>query len=68
MNEERIIELETRLTYQEEYIRSLNDTVVTLQQQLNDVITLCESLGEKLKYLDTSQQTDDSIDQVPPHY
>lgn len=68
MDEQRIIELETRITYQEDYIRSLSQTVATLQQQVDDLGRVCDLLAEKLSGMQDSLRGESGVDERPPHY
>ena len=66
--ENRIIELETKLAYQEDTIEELNQ-IVTKQQEELAVLTLAvQKLHEQVKQMTPSNLV--SIDQEapPPHY
>lgn len=69
MDEQRIIELETRLAYQEQTLSDLNDAVAGQQQQLSRVEHLIESLKDRVAVI--AESLSDSTgqqDQRPPHY
>lgn len=69
MNEEdRFIDLETRLSYQDEALRSLSDTVARQQKQIDQLGTLCRQLLERLKSQGEPGEKNTSADEVPPHY
>ncbi len=51
MDEERIIELETKLSFQEEHLQALNDVVVAMQKQVDGVELLCDRMRDKLDAL-----------------
>lgn len=68
--ENRIIELEIRLTLQDELVGSLNDTVAKMQDALD-----LQQAQLRLLYNKIQQQSDDERNQpyslaneVPPHY
>lgn len=70
MNEERIIELEIKLAYQEDLLQSLNQVVAEQQIQLGKLEETCKLLHDKLKSL--AQSLSDApgtpADERPPHY
>lgn len=69
MNEEdRFIDLETRLSYQDEALRSLSDTVARQQKQIDQLGTLCRQLLERLKSQGEPGEKNTPADEVPPHY
>lgn len=68
MNENRLVEIETKIAFQENTIKDLSDTVYDQQKQI-------DTLHETLKHL-IGQIKDSSIissgrnvkDEKPPHY
>jgi len=65
---DRIIELETKLAFQEDTISQLNEVVCRQQNQLDELIQKCETLTSSTKIL-TDKLTDEDDDGVkPPHY
>ncbi len=68
MNEDRLVEIETKITFQENTIKDLSDTVYNQQKQID---ALCETLKQLI-----DQIKDSSIispggnlkDEKPPHY
>ena len=68
MNEDRLVEIETKIAFQENTIKDLSDTVYNQQKQIN-------TLNETLKHL-IDQIEESSIisfgrnlkDEKPPHY
>ena len=68
MNEDRLVEIETKITFQENTIKDLNDTVYNQQKQI-------DTLNETLKHI-VDQIKDSSIistgrnlkNEIPPHY
>lgn len=67
MDEERLIELETRFAYQEETLRVLNDIVTRQQQQIDQLQQLCRQLIDRVARVGDSIKTTPA-DEVPPHY
>ncbi len=68
MNEDRLIELETKLAYQEETIHVLNDMVTQLQAEVSDLQRLCRSLGERVLQISDGGSKTSLLDEIPPHY
>lgn len=67
-NEERFIDVETRLSYQDEALRSLSDTVVRQQKQIDQLETLCRQLLERVRSQGEPAFKHSAADEVPPHY
>lgn len=69
MDEQRIIELETRLAYQEHTLAELNDIVTDQQQQLTKLGRLVESLTSRLTAMaDAMPGSSTPQNERPPHY
>jgi len=68
MQEDRIIELEIKIAYQEDLIQELNKIVVQHQQQISRLEMACKLLNERIRSLSNVVNAEDSIDQPPPHY
>ncbi len=66
MSEKRLIELETRLMYQEQTIQELNDALASQQQQLDRLEATCRKLIESVRAAVRSQG--DLPHEKPPHY
>ena len=46
MTEERLVNIEAKITFQEDLIEELNKTVYQQQQKLDRLEAICESLAE----------------------
>lgn len=68
MNEDRFIDLETRLSYTDEALRSLSDTVARQQKQIDQLGSLSRQLLERLKSQGEPGEKTTPADEVPPHY
>jgi SlyX protein len=70
MNDERIIELEIKLAYQEDLLQTLNNIVGEQQQQIQRLEKTCQMLYERMKSLSSENRGNNGgiIDEVPPHY
>ena len=66
--EERIIELETRLAFQEEGIQTLNQALHDQQQLIDELQRELHELRERFKAFSTSPLEAGDIEPPPPHY
>jgi|TARA_Y100000994_G_scaffold200387_1_gene170824 SlyX protein len=64
--EDRIIELETKLVYQEDTLQTLNDIVVEQQQRVLILEEGFKALVTRISALDSSN--DSTVEEIPPHY
>lgn len=68
MDEERLIELETRLAFQEATLQDLNDVLSAQQRRIGELEALCRQLAERLARLGPDLFKGGAEDEVPPHY
>lgn len=68
MNDHRLIELETKLTYQEEALQVLNEVVARQQKQIEALQALCRDLRDRVAAAGESAPKITPADEVPPHY
>lgn len=66
--EEQIIELESRIAFQEEAIHSLSETVALQQQRIEALASMLARMREKLSALEPSPMQGDEAEPPPPHY
>ena len=64
--EERIIELETRLTFQDDLLQKLDDVIIRQQQEIDELKTQLTSINQQLA--EVGGQVDPQNDGPPPHY
>lgn len=67
-DDERIIELETKLAYQEDLIQELNKTVFEQQKRLKQLEEAYQFLHAQAKELSASVSDGKAVDERPPHY
>jgi SlyX protein len=67
MTESRLIDIETKLAYQEDTLLKLNDIVCEQQQQIQKLEQTNRLLIERFRELTTTDQ-EQNIEQPPPHY
>lgn len=65
--EERLMEVESRLTFQEEGIQSLSELVYAQQLQLERLENSFNLLSQRLQDAAQSEQAK-VVDEPPPHY
>lgn len=68
MTEDRFIDLETRLAYQDEAIRSLSDTIARQQKRIDQLDSLMRQLFDRVKSMNEPVFKGTPADEIPPHY
>jgi SlyX protein len=68
MNNQRLIDLETKLAYQEDLIQELNKTVHSQQTKLGQLEEAIRSLTSRYNSLAEQDDTEFPVDEKPPHY
>ncbi len=66
--DERIIDLESRLAFQEEAIHSLSETLIEQQRTIDFLSRSLEALKERLQTLEPSPFQPGETEPPPPHY
>jgi SlyX protein len=66
--EKRIIELETKLSYQDHMIQELNDVVTRQQKQIDLLELKMKQIQDHLKATSSSQTERPEEEIPPPHY
>lgn len=67
MNDEKIIDIETKLAHQEHLLASLDDALSNQQAQIIELENLCQSLVERIRAL-SEAGGEEQNDETPPHY
>lgn len=68
MDEDRIVEIETRLAHQDQMLIELNDALANQQDSIITLERLCASIAERLRSLDDGESSSPPDDERPPHY
>lgn len=68
MNEERIINIETKVAYQEDTIMQLNNVVCQQQKQIDQLETTCKLLIDRIKEVSAMADSGKPEVEIPPHY
>jgi len=69
MSEERLVEIEIKIAFQEQTIKDLNDVVYEQQKEIQRLGSICDALVNKIK--EFSRFTPGSsapANEKPPHY
>jgi len=68
-SEERLIDIETKIAYQEKMIKDLNDALYEQQQEMERIGDVCRSLVKQIRELSGAALGIDSpANEKPPHY
>jgi SlyX protein len=68
MIEERLINIETKITFQEDQIEELNKTVYQQQQKIERLEAICEALAKHVRSLSEARSEGMPANERPPHY
>lgn len=68
MSDDRLIEIETRLAFQEAAVQELSDLVYAQNQEIDRLNAYCRRLLERIETLSESSDGAESADEPPPHY
>jgi len=67
VDDEKIINIETKLAHQEHLLSTLNDALTNQQAQISELEHLCKSLVDRIRAL-SEAGGEEGDDQPPPHY
>jgi SlyX protein len=68
MEDNRLIEIEIKLTRQEDLLDTLNQTVFRQQEQIRELESLCMALATRLKEVQQGMAEVGPANEPPPHY
>lgn len=68
MDENRLIDIESKLAHQEDLLSELNTALANQQKQLTLLEDLCETLVSRVRSLSDDEPAGDPADERPPHY
>ena len=68
VDDEKTIDIETKLAHQEHLLSALNDALSNQQAQIADLEQLCRSLVERIRALSEAGSGDGNDEERPPHY
>ncbi len=68
MNEQRMIELETKMAYQEDSMQELSKVIFVMQKQINELELCCQLLRDKMTEVTNLTPNHFNANEKPPHY
>jgi SlyX protein len=68
MIEERLVNIETKIAFQEDLIEELNKVVYQQQQKLDQLEAVCASLASHIRSLAEAGNESRAVNERPPHY
>lgn len=68
MTEDRLIEIEIKLTHQEDAVEALNRVVCQQQKKIDHLEAICEALIRHVKELSDGAAEQRTTNETPPHY
>jgi SlyX protein len=67
-NEEAILELQTKLSFQEDLLENLNQVIIEQQSQIAKLERTVESMIGQMHNMQSSIQDNRQQQEIPPHY
>ncbi len=68
MSEERLVNIETKLAFQEDLVEELNKTIYQQQQKIEQLEATCKALARLITSLSESMGDKTAGHERPPHY
>jgi SlyX protein len=68
MIEDRLVDIEIKLSYQEATVRDLNSVVCEQQKQIDRLESLCRDFAKRIKVLTEALEDEIPLNEKPPHY
>lgn len=67
-DDERLIDIEIKLSHQEDAVEELNKVVCQQQKKIDHLEAICEALIRHVKELSDNAAEQRTADEPPPHY
>lgn len=68
MTEDRLIDIEIKLTRQEDLVETLSQTIYRQQKQIDELERICAALAAQLAQVREAANPASSGNEPPPHY
>jgi len=68
MTEDRLVDIEIKLTQQEDAVEELNKAVYRQQKKIDQLEALCEGLIKHIQALSETVTAGNAPNEKPPHY
>ena len=66
--EQKLTELETRITFQDQELQTLNEVIISQQKQIDQLVDQIKLLQDKMQDMNPSLLVPVSEETPPPHY
>ena len=68
MNDDRLVNIETKLAHQDQLLIELNDALGKQQESIMTLEQLCASMAQRLRSMGEGETVSPPDDERPPHY
>ena len=68
MKNEELVNIETKVAYQEDTIQTLNDALCQQQRQIDKLEAKMNHLLKKIREFEEPALAENSNEEIPPHY
>jgi SlyX protein len=68
MKNDELVELETKIAYQEDTIQTLNDALCKQQQKIDKLEAKMNHMLQKIREFEEPALAENSNEEIPPHY
>jgi len=68
MSEERLIDIEIKLSHQEDAVEELNKVICQQQKKIDHLEAICEALIRHVKESSDGAVEQRTTNEIPPHY
>lgn len=68
MEENRLVDIEIKLSRQEDLVDALNQTIYRQQKKIDELEALCTALARRLQELQQGIAERGPAHEIPPHY
>ncbi|MFK7795106.1 MAG: SlyX family protein [Gammaproteobacteria bacterium] len=68
MNEDIVMQLQSKIVYQEDAIQELGAVVIAMQKQIDGLEICCKELTDRMREVSGSLGGGSDYDDKPPHY
>lgn len=68
MSEDRLIEIEIKISHQENAVEELNQVVCQQQKRIDHLEAICDALIRHVKELSVGAAEPRTTNEIPPHY
>ncbi|MBT7276354.1 MAG: SlyX family protein [Woeseiaceae bacterium] len=68
MQDDRLIDIETKLSYQESLLDQLNSIIIKQQAEVDVLKRSLKNLQERISLLNEASSENNNINELPPHY